>query len=256
MWYYIASKGFDNMNEKISIYGLSYDNVTLEEAAEKTDKLLDEEGFHAVITPNAEIAYLAHGEIQLGEIINSASLVVADGIGVVYASKIYGTPVKEKVAGVELGELVLKNAVKTQRKVFFLGAKPGVGELAAKKLCEKHGKINFVGIRDGYFKNNDEVVDEINKSGAEILFVCLGAPKQEYWIAENASKLTNVRLALGLGGALDSWAGTVKRAPKIFIKLGLEWFYRLLKEPWRFKRMLALPKYIFAVIGDRLKRRK
>lgn len=242
------------MSEKISIYGLSYDNVTLREAVDKAERLLNEDGFHAVFTPNAEIAYLAHNEIRLGEIINSASLVVADGIGVVYASKIYGTPVKGKVAGVELGEILLKNAAKSGKKVFFLGAKPGVGELAAKKLCEKYGDINFVGIRDGYFKNDDEAVDEINKSGAEILFVCLGAPKQEYWIADNGLKLKNVRLALGLGGALDSWAGTVKRAPRIFIKLGLEWFYRLIKEPKRFRRMLALPKYMFAVIGDRLRR--
>lgn len=242
------------MHEKVSIYGVSYNNVTLDEAAALTEELLCEEKNHMVVTPNAEIAYMAAKDIKLGKVINSADMVVADGIGVVYASKIYGTPVKQKVPGVELGERVLKNAAESGRGVFFLGAKPGVAELAASKVSEKYPGINFVGIRDGYFKDDNEVIDNINASGAEILFVCLGAPKQEMWMAKNKDKL-NTRLMLGLGGSLDSYAGTVKRAPDIFIKLGLEWFYRLLKEPKRFGRMLALPKYMFAVMFDALRKK-
>ncbi len=244
-----------NMHEKISIYGVSYNNVTMDEAAVLTDELLSEAKNHMVVTPNAEIAYMAAKDKELGEILNNSDMVVADGIGVVYASKIYGTPVKQKVAGVELGERVLENASKSGKGVFFLGAKPGVGELAAEKLLEKYPGINFVGIRDGYFKDDDAVIAEINASGAEILFVCLGAPKQEKWMAQNKEKIS-ARLMLGLGGALDSYAGTVKRAPKIFIKLGLEWFYRLIKEPKRAGRMMALPKYMFAVIRDRFRRKR
>ena len=243
------------MHEKISIYGVSYNNVTMDEAATLTDELLSEAKNHMVVTPNAEIAYMAAKDKELGEILNNSDMVVADGIGVVYASKIYGTPVKQKVAGVELGERVLENASKSGKGVFFLGAKPGVGELAAEKLLEKYPGINFVGIRDGYFKDDDAVIAEINASGAEILFVCLGAPKQEKWMAQNKEKIS-ARLMLGLGGALDSYAGTVKRAPKIFIKLGLEWFYRLIKEPKRAGRMMALPKYMFAVIRDRFRRKR
>lgn len=241
-------------SEKISIYGISYNNVTLDEAAGLCEELLKEEKNHVVVTPNAEIAYMATKDKQLGRIINSADVAVADGIGVVYASKVYGTPVKEKVPGVELGMRVLENAAKSGRGVFFLGAKPGVADLAAAKISEKFPGINFVGIRDGYFKDDSEVIENINASGAEILFVCLGAPKQERWMAENRDKL-NTRIMLGLGGSLDVYADTVKRAPKIFIKLGLEWFYRLLKEPWRLGRMMALPKYMFAVILDRLGRK-
>lgn len=243
------------MHEKISIYGVSYNNVTMDEAAALTEELLSEGKNHMIVTPNAEIAYMAAKDKELGEILNNSDMVVADGIGVVYASKIYKTPVKEKVAGVELGERVLENAAKSGRGVFFLGAKPGVGELAAEKLLEKYPGINFAGIRDGYFKDDDSVIAEINASGAEILFVCLGAPKQEKWMAQNKDKIS-VRLMLGLGGALDSYAGTVKRAPKIFIKLGLEWFYRLIKEPKRAGRMMALPKYMFAVIRDSRKQKK
>ena len=128
-------------------------------------------------------------------------------------------------------------------------------ELAAEKLLEKYPGINFVGIRDGYFKDDEAVIAEINASGAEILFVCLGAPKQEKWMAQHKEKL-GTHLMLGLGGALDSYAGTVKRAPKIFIKLGLEWFYRLIKEPKRAGRMMALPKYMFAVIRNSRKKKK
>lgn len=243
------------MHEKISIYGVSYNNVTMDEAAALTEELLSEAKNHMIVTPNAEIAYMAAKDKELGEILNNSDMVVADGIGVVYASKIYKTPVKQKVAGVELGERVLENAAKSGRGVFFLGAKPGVGELAAEKLLEKYPGINFAGIRDGYFKDDDSVIAEINASGAEILFVCLGAPKQEKWMAQNKDKIS-VRLMLGLGGALDSYAGTVKRAPKIFIKLGLEWFYRLIKEPKRAGRMMALPKYMFAVIRDSRKQKK
>ncbi len=243
------------MSEKISIYGISYDNVTLPEAAELAHEMLSEPKNHIVVTPNAEIAYLAAGDDRLGQTINAADIVVADGIGVVYASKIYGTPVKEKVAGVELGELVLRDAAESGEGIFFLGAKPGVGDLAAQNLTEKYPGLNFVGIRDGYFDNHDEIVEEINASGAKILFVCLGAPKQELWAGKYKDAL-NVRLTLCLGGALDSYAGTVKRAPKIWIKLGLEWLYRLIREPKRFVRMLALPKYMFAVIFDRLKHLK
>lgn len=242
------------MRERISVYGVSYNNVTLDEVAALTEELLAEEKNHMVITPNAEIAYMAAKDSSLKKIINSADIVVADGIGVVYAARIYGTPVRAKVPGVELGERVLANAAKSGKGVFFLGAKPGVAELAASKITEKYPGINFVGILDGYFKDDDEVIKSINESGAEILFVCLGAPKQERWMAENRDKL-NVRLMLGLGGSLDSYAGTVKRAPDIFIKLGLEWFYRLIKEPKRFRRMLALPKYMIAVIFDSLGKR-
>ncbi len=242
------------MYEKVSVYGISYDNVTLDEAQNLARELMQEEKNHIVVTPNAEIAYLAAHDERLGRTVNSADIVVADGIGVVYASKIYGTPVKGKVAGVELGERVLKMAAETGDEIFFLGAKPGVAELAAAKLSEKYEGLNFVGLRDGYFDSDAEIVDAINESGAKILFVCLGAPKQELWAAKFKDKL-NVRLTLCLGGALDSYAGTVKRAPEIWIRLGLEWLYRLIKEPRRFVRMLSLPKYMFAVIFDSLRKR-
>ncbi len=243
------------MSEKINIYGIDYNNVTPKEAADMTDAFFAEDGNHLVVTPNAEIAYMAKNDINLGEIINNAELTVADGIGVVYASKIYRRPVKGKVAGVELGEEVLARSVAAGRRVFFLGGKPGIAELAAEKLLAKYPGISFCGFHDGYFKDDEEIIAEINASGADILFVCLGAPKQEFWAGKYKDRLS-VSLTLCLGGALDSYAGTVKRAPDFMIKLGLEWLYRLIKQPSRAKRMLALPKYMFAVIFDSLKGEK
>lgn len=242
------------MFEKVSIYGISYDNVTLGEAADLAEKMMQEEKNHIVVTPNAEIAYMGAKDERYGTTLNSADIVIPDGIGVVYASKIYGTPVKQKVPGVELGQELLARAAKSGKKIFFLGAKPGVAELAAGRLCEKYPELEFVGLRDGYFEDNEEVISAINESGADILFVCLGAPKQELWAGKYRDRL-NVRLTLCLGGALDSYAGTVKRAPEIWIKLGLEWLYRLIREPKRFGRMLSLPKYMFAVIFDSFRKR-
>jgi N-acetylglucosaminyldiphosphoundecaprenol N-acetyl-beta-D-mannosaminyltransferase len=135
---------------------------------------------------------------------------------------------------------------KKGKKLYLLGSKPGVGEAAAQKMLEKHPGLNVCGIADGYFQDDAPVVEKINASGADVLFVCLGAPKQEIFMADHKKDL-NVKMMIGLGGSLDSFAGTVKRAPKWMIRMNLEWFYRLLKEPKRFKRMLRLPKYLLAV---------
>ena len=165
------------------------------------------------------------------------------------AARILGTPLKGKVAGVELGREVLAFASDDGLPVYFLGGKPGVTEAAAEKMREAYPALQICGMHDGYFQKsgeeNDAVLNLINESGAKILFVCLGAPAQEKWIAQNKDRLPGVQILMGLGGSLDVYAGTVKRAPKIFIKLGLEWLYRLLKEPRRIGRMMSLPKFYF-----------
>ena len=177
-------------------------------------------------------------------------MIIPDGIGVVKAGKILGTPFKGgKVAGIEVGEELIRRLAETDAQVYLLGGKPGVAEQARAALEQKYPGIRFAGCSDGYFKKegseNDAVIENVRESGADVLYVCLGAPTQEKWIYENRSRLPDVKLLLGLGGSLDGYAGNVKRAPKLFIRLGLEWFYRLLCEPWRFKRMLKLPKFYF-----------
>lgn len=238
---------------KIDVMGLRFDNVTMAEALEKAKEMLQREGADYVVTPNSEIVYEAMADKELEALLNGASLVLPDGAGVVLGAKILGTPLKEKVAGVEFADGVLGLLAETGGSVYLLGSKPGVAELAAEKMLEKHPGLTIAGMADGYFKDEAAVVEKVNAAKADVLFVCLGAPKQERFMVNHQQEL-NVKLMAGLGGSLDSFAGTVKRAPRWMIKLSLEWFYRLLKEPWRFKRMLRLPKFLWAVVLRRFKK--
>ncbi len=234
--------------KKINVRGILFDNVTMSEAISLAECELQKNNVSVVVTPNAEIAQMCLDDPEIDRIIGGAEIILPDGAGVVMAANILGTPLKEKVAGVEFGMALLEHAEKNEYPVFLLGGKPAVAEIASSKLKLKFPNLNVVGTHDGYFQKSgsesDAVLAEINATGANILFVCLGAPTQEKWIMQNRDKLTSVRLAACLGGSLDVYAGTVKRAPKIFIKLRLEWFYRLLREPKRIGRMMNLPKYI------------
>ena len=234
----------------INVRGVNFNNTTLDGTVEALLAGVRDRKQTALYTPNSEIVQACIEDPSLYEVINSAELVIPDGIGVVKAAKILKTPFGAgKIAGCEVGEAFLRRLAETDYTVFLLGGKPGVAEQAMQKLTEKYPGIKFAGSRDGYFKKegeeNDAVIAQVNASGADVLYVCLGAPAQEKWIYNNRAKLTTVGAMLGLGGSLDVYAGTVKRAPRIFINLGLEWFYRLLCEPWRFKRMLKLPKFYF-----------
>lgn len=239
---------------KTDIMGLQFDNITMEEALDAAKALLQGEHAARVVTPNAEIAYEALHDENMRTLLNSAELMLPDGAGVVLASKILKTPLKQKVAGVDFADGLLGVLETTGQSLYLLGSKPGIGELAAQKMTQKHPKLRIAGIADGYFQDEAPVIDKINASGADVLFVCLGAPKQEQFMARH-QKALHVKLMAGLGGTLDSFTGTVKRAPKWMIRLNLEWLYRLIKEPKRFKRMLRLPKYLWAVVCKRIRGR-
>ena len=240
------------MSNKINIRGVGIDNVTMDEAQAIIDGFAASKSFHAVFTPNAEIVQLCIEDKAVCDIVNSADLIVPDGAGVVLASKILSKPLKGKVAGVDLGRRAISLSQKKGYGVYFLGGKPGIAELAAEKLKEQYPNFKLVGTHDGYFakegEESDKVIDDINALSPDILFVCFGVPAQEKWIMANREKLSGIGLIMGLGGSLDSYAGTVKRAPNIFIKLNLEWFYRLMKEPKRIGRMMKLPKFVFGTI--------
>ena len=238
------------MKETVKILGVAISKVTMKEATEKIREFVQSDSFHSIYTPNPEIVMLAKNDPEFHKILEGADLVVPDGIGVVIASKIVKSPLPERVAGYDLVQSTMKEAVKEGYKYYFFGSKPGISEAAAEKMRETYPGIQIVGTRNGYFKPEDEaeIIEEINASSANILLVALGAPKQEKWIEANKHLMPNVRVAIGVGGSLDVMSGNVKRAPKIFQKLGLEWFYRLLKEPTRFKRMLVLPDFLLKVI--------
>ena len=243
--------------DKVNILGVNVDMVTIEQAADKIVEFLGEDKLHSVFTPNAEIIMAAYRDKEFADILNRSELLTADGIGVVYASRILKKPISERAAGYDIACRVLDKINESGHKLFLFGGKPGVAEEARDKLLEKYPNLNIVGTRNGYFKpeEDEEIVAEINNSGADIVFVCLGAPKQEKWIDAQRDNL-NVKVAMGIGGSLDVFAGTVERAPAFFCNHGLEWLYRLYKEPWRIGRMMELPKFAATVLlkGKRYKK--
>lgn len=237
---------------KTDVLGVLYDNVTMDEALARGRELLHGERAAYCVTPNAEMAYEALHDEAFRAILNEASLVLPDGAGVVLGAKILKTPLKQKVAGIDFAQNLLGILEEEGSRLFLLGSKPGIAETAAEKMRQKHPSLIICGTADGYFRDDADAVRAINDARADVVFVCLGAPKQERFMHDHCGEL-NVRLMIGLGGTLDGIAGTVKRAPKWMIRLQLEWLYRLIKEPRRFGRMLRLPKFVFAALKKRWK---
>lgn len=232
--------------------GVGFDDLTRENAIDLCKRLIDEHRSAYMVTPNPEIVMAAWENAELHDAICNADLVIPDGIGVVKAARIIGTPLKERLPGIEIGEAILEYAAQTGKSVFLLGAKPGVADAAKEKMQETYPGLNVCGTNDGYFKDDGPVVEKINAAQPDFLMVCLGAPKQELWMAKMAGKLP-VGLMVGLGGSLDVFAGTVKRAPVAWQRLDLEWLYRLIKEPRRIGRMMKLPLFVIEAAGERLR---
>lgn len=236
------------MRETVDILGVAVDKISAGSAQKKAERYLRTPGLSVIFTPNPEIIMAAYEDPAFKEVLNSADICTPDGIGVVYASKMIHNPVPERVPGFDLTCGLLQSISKTGEGVFLFGAKPGIAETAKEKLQEKYPGLVVSGTHDGYFTDDDNarIIKEINDSGAKLLLVCLGAPKQEKWIYAHKDEL-QVQLAMGVGGALDVFAGNVKRAPQFFIKCNLEWLYRFIKQPSRLRRFSALPKFMLAV---------
>lgn len=235
---------------RVTVLGVGFDNMTMEQAVAESVRLMNTEGAHYVVTPNPEIVETCREDAEAMETVRNADLVFADGIGVIYGAKLLGTPLKGRVPGIELAQKLMPQMAESGKTLFLLGAKPGVADEAARRLADDYPGLKIVGTHDGYFQEDEPVVKEIRESGADVVFVCLGAPKQEKWMRQNGAA-TGAHLLLGLGGCLDVFSGHVQRAPKVFQKLGLEWFYRLLKNPSRAGRMMKLPLFLVHVMGER-----
>ena len=238
----------------VNILGTKVNKVTMQEAVNAAMGFLESDEVNVIYTPNSEIILYASENKEYEDVLNSADLVIPDGIGVVYGSKILGKPLSERVAGFDLVCNMFEEMAKLKKSAFLLGAKPGVAETAAKKLMEKYEGLVICGTHDGYFKEDEGVINAINEAAPDFLLVCLGFPKQEIWINKNKDKL-NAKAVIGAGGCLDVFSGNVMRAPEFYCKHGIEWLYRLVKQPSRFVRMLALPKFGLKVLfkGKRYK---
>ena len=237
---------------KTEVLGVAFDNVTMEQAAELGGKMLQEDRFHYVVTPNPEFILAAEKDESFRAVLNAADLVIPDGIGVIYSAKILGTPLAERVPGIEFSAKMLEKLNEMGGRLFLLGAKPGVAEKAGENICAQYPNIVLCGTQDGYFKDEEEVILKVAAAKPDLLFVCLGAPKQEKWMARWGQH-TGAKMAIGLGGCLDVYAGNVERAPEAWQKLGMEWAYRLKKEPKRIGRMAKLPLVLVKSAGQRVK---
>ncbi|WP_249866353.1 WecB/TagA/CpsF family glycosyltransferase [Paenibacillus konkukensis] len=207
---------------------------------------------HQIITANPIMVMSALENPAYLNMMKSVDLIVPDGAGIVWAANYIGNPVTERVAGFDLLHQMMSHGESKGWKVFLLGASPEIIEAAALRLKEQYPALQLVGYRDGYFKTDKDmqVIENIRSHHPDILLVGRSADTQEPWIAQYKEQL-QVPVIMGVGGSFDVLSGKLKRAPALFQKLRLEWFYRLLQEPWRYKRMLVLPKFAAKVIREK-----
>ena len=232
---------------RTDVLGVSFDSVTMEQAVDAAAAMMEAGGLHYAVTLNAEFVQRAEKDERFRCALNGADLVLPDGIGVIHAAKILGRPLPGRVPGCDFAAALCGRMAREGKKLFLLGAKPGVAEQAARNLYTAHPGLTVCGTCDGYFQEDGPVVEAIRASGGDGVFVCLGAPKQEYWMIEQGPK-TGASFLIGLGGSLDVFAGTVKRAPTVWQKQGLERLYRLIRQPSRIGRMAKLPLFLVSAV--------
>ncbi|MFD0767611.1 WecB/TagA/CpsF family glycosyltransferase [Bacillus sp. CGMCC 1.60114] len=242
--------------QTIDILGVPFSTMTMEETIRYVMQQLEkeQENTFQVVTANPEIVMCAKKDAKFHETLLQADIITPDGIGVVKASGMLGTPLKERVAGFDLMSDLFKTLSQEKKSVsvFLLGAKPHVVERAAQTLTERYAAVSIAGIQDGYFKQEQEedIIARIQEAKPDILLVALGFPRQENFIQHNKHRL-NTKVAVGVGGSFDVWAGEVKRAPKWIQAIHLEWFYRLCSNPTRWRRQLVLVEFLKEVIRSK-----
>ena len=227
---------------RVDILGVGFDPVTLDDAVERALVLMERRGAY-VCTPNPEMIQRCRRDPELLGAVNAADLVLPDGVGVLWAARRFGTPLPERVAGVDFASELLR---RMRGSVYILGGRPGVAERAAENLVAAYPHLTVADARDGFFSDELALTAELGEKRPDLLLVCLGMEKQELWMA--AHRDLPVGLMAGLGGTVDVFAGTARRAPVWWRERGLEWLYRLLREPARFRRQLSLAAYVWDVI--------
>ena len=243
--------------EKIKILGVNIDKVDMKEATNRCVRAIENNEKFFVVTPNAEIVVNAGENKSLFYYIKKADMVVPDGMGIVMASKILSNPLSERVTGIDLMESLLKYCNENKKSIFLLGAKDGIASKAAENIKEKYPNLEIAGTHHGYYKgihsghkgHEDEldVIKQINTVNPDIVFVAFGSPKQEFFIDAYKDKI-NSKVFIGVGGSFDVYSGVLDRAPKFYQKHGIEWLYRVVKEPSRIKRLGALPLFVARVM--------
>lgn len=240
------------MLETKKVLGISFVHSNMNQLTDELHERIKDSKKTFVVTANPEILKLAGSQPSYKKTIQSADYVIPDGIGVIVASKLVGSPLHERLAGFDLMTQLLSLANDHSYRVFFLGAKPEVIEDAVHNIKKKYPHIDIAGYHHGYIDENDQsVVNEIQKKEVDLVFVGVGFPKQEEWIANHLSQFKK-GIFIGVGGSFDVWANRVKRAPKVWQALNIEWLYRLIKQPSRWKRILNVFQFIFDVFFMKL----
>lgn len=250
---HVVSLQRDTFPRRIRILGLPVDGITYPEWLDLIgDWITANTGCHHVCTINPEFVMIAQKDVNFRNILNRADLCVPDGVGLLWAARRRGTPLPARVTGSDGVPIIAEHAAKRGWRLYFLGAAPGVAEQAAAILRKKFPGLQIVGIYSGSPAPDEEdgIVERINQSNADILFVAYGAPEQDKWVARNLPRL-RVKMAMGVGGAFDFVAGVVPRAPLWMQRTGLEWLFRLYLQPWRIRRILRLPRFVLAVLFER-----
>lgn len=239
------------MSEKIKILGVQIDSLTLEEFGDKTEELIKQsnKSCKIIVAPNTEFIMCAQKDKEFFNILKQADLATPDSIGVILGAKLQKKEFKQRIPGQSYFREIIKRSNEKEISVYILGGEEEVIEKAVSNLKKEFPKVNIVGYHEGYFKKDseEEVINQINDLKPNVLFVAMGAPKQEKWIYKNKDKL-KVDVAAGQGGTLDFEAGRIKRAPVWIQKIGMEWFWRLLRQPKRIKRMSVLPIYLIKIL--------
>ena len=238
------------IKEPVKILDVPVHPLTMGEAVSALEESITSGEQAFVVTANAEIIMMCQEDAGYKKIVSQdAQLVLPDGAGAVWAGRHLGYKVPERVAGFDLYCQLLDKAAQKGYKAFFFGGSPGIAEAAKAKSEELYPGVQVVGCRNGYFKEEESlaIIDEINASGADMLFAALGAPKQEKWLVRYREQL-KPKILMGIGGSFDVFAGKMERAPKWMQDASLEWLFRLYKQPSRFMRMMALPKFVLKVV--------
>jgi N-acetylglucosaminyldiphosphoundecaprenol N-acetyl-beta-D-mannosaminyltransferase len=243
---------------KIDILGVQIDNLDITDLLANVEKFLMDGKQHYIVTPNPEIVIAAQKDKEFLKILNEADISLPDGVGLVWASYYLNKPLKQRITGVDFMLKICEMAEQKNCSIFLLGAKGDVAQKTAEVLMKKFPKLKIVGTESGGEIKleklsilNSSLIEKINNAKPDILFVAFGAPKQEKWIYYYLPSLPSIKLAMGVGGAFDFISGKVKRAPRFLQKIGLEWFWRFLLEPWRWKRILtATIKFSWKVLSQ------
>ncbi|WP_425061004.1 N-acetylglucosaminyldiphosphoundecaprenol N-acetyl-beta-D-mannosaminyltransferase [Sporomusa carbonis] len=237
------------MGTRATVLNIMIDTVTMSEAVAKIEQYIAEKTPHLIATANAEMVMMAQEDQELAAILRQCALVVPDGAGVVWAARHQGYTMPERVTGYDLAQNLLAKAVAKGYRVFMFGGQPDIVEKAKNIALKQYPGLNVAGTRHGFFSAQDEpaIIESIQSAKPDILLVALGVPKQEKWLAKHLEKL-NVPVCMGVGGTFDVMAGAVKRAPLWMQRINLEWLFRLICQPQRIIRMMALPRFAIKIM--------